>query len=233
MPKSALSSKLLTLPNWITFGRIVCVPFVVAALLMGKPENALIFFMVAAISDALDGFIARYTKTRSHLGAYLDPIADKLLFLGTFLTLGYLNIIPVWLIVLSIYRDLTIVLGIGILKYYKVSFEISPLLISKINTFVQSVVVIAFLVIQAFTLQCPLILMVAYALVYLNTLTLLISGVGYIRQGLQRLEGCGPFYLLAGIFICLFILMMNYMIADGVVLWQTFCRTLCPSSYRI
>ena len=233
MSKSTLSSKLLTLPNWITFGRIVCVPFVVATLLMDKPVYALVFFIVAAISDALDGFIARYTKTRSKLGAYLDPLADKLLFLGTFLTLGYLNIIPIWLIILSIYRDLTIVLGIGVLKYYKVSFEIKPLLISKINTFVQSIVVVAFLVMQAFNLQSPIILIGAYVLVYINTLTLLISGVGYIRQGLQRLEGYGLVYLFAGIFICLFILMMNYMIADGVVLWQTFHRTLCPSSYRI
>ncbi|MDP3641265.1 MAG: CDP-alcohol phosphatidyltransferase family protein, partial [Alphaproteobacteria bacterium] len=113
-------------------------------------------------------------------------MADKLLFLGTFLTLGYLNIIPLWLIALSIYRDLTIVLGIGVLKYYKISVEIKPLLISKINTVIQSVVVVVFLVIQAFTLQSPSILICAYVLVYMNTLTLLISGVGYIRQGLQR-----------------------------------------------
>jgi cardiolipin synthase (CMP-forming) len=233
MPNLALSSKLLTLPNWITFGRILCVPFVVYTLLTNQPVAALIFFVVAAISDALDGFIARYTKTRSKLGAYLDPLADKLLFLGTFLTLGYLNIIPLWLIILSIYRDLTIVLGVGLLKYYKVDIEIKPLLISKINTVVQSIVVVAFLVIKAFAIQHTILLIVAYSLVYTNVLTLLLSGVGYIRQGLQRLEGYGLVYLFAGIFICLFIVMLNYMIADGVILWQKFHHTLYPSLYRI
>lgn len=233
MPNVALSSKLLTLPNWITFGRIVCVPFVVYTLLTNQPLSALIFFIVAAISDALDGFIARYTKTRSKLGAYLDPLADKLLFLGTFLTLGYLNIIPVWLIILSIYRDLTIVLGVGLLKYYNVDIEIKPLLISKINTVIQSIVVVAFLVIKAFAIQYTGVLIAAYFLVYANVLTLLLSGVAYIRQGLQRLEGYGLVYLFAGIFICLFIAMLNYMIADGVVLWQKFHRMLCPSLYRI
>jgi cardiolipin synthase len=224
---------LLTLPNWITFGRILCVPCVVYALLTNQPVVALIFFVVAAISDVLDGFIARYTKTRSKLGAYLDPLADKLLFLGTFLTLGYLNIIPLWLIILSIYRDLTIVMGVGLLKYYKVDIEINPLPISKINTVVQSVVVVAFLVIKAFAIQHTIVLIVAYVLVYANILTLLLSGVAYIRQGLQRLEGYGLVYLFAGIFICLFIVMLNYMIADGVILWQKFHRTLCPSLYRI
>lgn len=233
MPNRALSSKLLTLPNWITFGRILCVPCVVYALLTNQPVVALIFFVVAAISDVLDGFIARYTKTRSKLGAYLDPLADKLLFLGTFLTLGYLNIIPLWLIILSIYRDLTIVMGVGLLKYYKVDIEINPLPISKINTVVQSVVVVAFLVIKAFAIQHTIVLIVAYVLVYANILTLLLSGVAYIRQGLQRLEGYGLVYLFAGIFICLFIVMLNYMIADGVILWQKFHRTLCPSLYRI
>lgn len=233
MQNQALSSKLLTLPNWITFGRILCVPFVVYTLLTNQPVSALIFFVVAAVSDALDGFIARYTKTRSKLGAYLDPLADKLLFLGTFLTLGYLNIIPLWLIVLSIYRDLTIVLGVGLLKYYKIDIEIKPLLISKINTVVQSIVVVAFLVIKAFAIEHIIVLVTAYAIVYANVLTLLLSGVGYIRQGLQRLEGYGLVYLFAGIFICLFIVMLNYMIADGVILWQKFHRTLCPSLYRI
>lgn len=233
MPNRALSSKLLTLPNWITFGRILCVPCVVYALLTNQPVVALIFFVVAAISDVLDGFIARYTKTRSKLGAYLDPLADKLLFLGTFLTLGYLNIIPLWLIILSVYRDLTIVMGVGLLKYYKVDIEINPLPISKINTVVQSVVVVAFLVIKAFAIQHTIVLIVAYVLVYANILTLLLSGVAYIRQGLQRLEGYGLVYLFAGIFICLFIVMLNYMIADGVILWQKFHRTLCPSLYRI
>ncbi len=228
-----LSSKLLTLPNWITFGRIACIPFVVYMLLTAQAFYALAFFGIAAISDALDGFIARYTKSRSKLGAYLDPLADKLLFLCTFLVLGYLKIIPLWLIVLSIYRDIVIVSGVALLRYYKVAVEIKPLWISKINTFIQSIVVVMFLVIQAFSFQQTIIFATAYVCAYINVVTLLLSGIGYIRQGLQRLEGYGFVYIGSGIFICLFILMMNYMIADGAVLLQLIYKLICPSSCRV
>lgn len=223
----------MTLPNWITFGRIVCIPFVVYSLLQNTPLYALIFFIAAAISDALDGFIARYMKIRSKLGAYLDPLADKLLFLCTFLTLGYLNIIPFWLIVLSIGRDVIIVFGIIMLKYYNVPFEIKPSLISKVNTFIQSIVVVVFLVIKAFNLTYPFLIGASYVLVYINVITVLISGVGYIRQGLHSLQGYGLGYLFLGIFICLFILMMNYMIADGMMMLQIFKAALYPSTYRV
>lgn len=233
MPKSKISSKLFTLPNWITLGRIFCIPCVVVSLLNQQPLYALIFFTIAAVSDALDGFIARYMKARSKLGAYLDPLADKLLFLCTFLTLGYLAIIPVWLIVLSIYRDLVIVAGVGTLKYYKKHVEIKPLLISKINTFIQSIVVVAFLVIRAFNVQNIIILIAAHIFVYLNVITLLTSGIAYIRQGLQNLQGYGFVYLFLGVFICLFIFMMNYMIADGIVLWELIHRLFSPLVYRI
>jgi len=233
MPKAKISSKLFTLPNWITFGRIVCVPFVVIALLNHQSLYALIFFTIAAVSDALDGFIARYMKSRSKIGAYLDPLADKLLFLCTFLTLGYLAIIPFWLIILSIYRDLVIVVGVGMLKYYKKHVEIKPVLISKINTFIQSIVVVAFLVIRAFNVQNVIILIIAHVFVYFNVITLLASGIAYIRQGLQNLQGYGVVYLFLAFFIGLFIFMMNYMIADGIVLWELIYRVFSPLVYRI
>lgn len=228
-----LSSKLLTLPNWITFGRIACIPFVVYMLLTDQAFYALMSFGIAACSDALDGFVARYTKTRSKLGAYLDPLADKLLFFCTFLALGYLKSIPFWLIVLSIYRDIVIVLNIAVLRYYKVVVEINPLWISKINTFIQSIVVVVFLVIKAFDLQHTFIYATAYLCAYINVATLLLSGKGYIRQGLQRAEGYWFVCICAGIFIFLFILLMNYMIADGVTLWQQIYKFIYSSSYRI
>jgi cardiolipin synthase len=205
----------------------------VYTLLAHRPFYALLFFTIAAISDALDGFIARYMRVRSKLGAYLDPLADKLLFLCTFLTLGYLNIIPFWLIVLSIYRDVIIIIGVGIVRYYKKQIEIKPLFISKVNTFIQSVVVVVFLIIKAFTLQNTPLLIIAYVLVYINVITLLFSGIGYIRQGLQYLQGYGLVYLFSAAFICLFILMMNYMMADGVILWGLISHTFSPLMYRI
>lgn len=233
MSQYIVSARLLTLPNIITFGRLLCIPVVAYTLLTYQSFYALFFFSVAAVSDALDGFVARYMKSRSTLGAYLDPIADKLLFLVTFLILGYLNIIPFWLILLSIYRDVIIVSGVGILKFYKVPVEIKPLFVSKLNTFIQSIVVVIFLFIDAFHLAYPVLLISAYVLVYINALTLLLSGVGYIRQGLQRLQGYGVIYWVLGVFIGLFIVMMNYMIADGVKVMKMLKQILYPAVYRI
>jgi cardiolipin synthase len=188
--------------------------------------------MIAAVSDAVDGFIARYMHARSKLGAYLDPLADKLLFFFTFLTLGYLNVIPFWLIVLSIGRDAMIVLGIALLRLYGITIEIKPLLISKMNTFIQSIVVVLFLVMEAFDLKYTPVLIVAYVLVYANVITLFISGIGYILEGKKSLNRREGVYLFAGMFIGLFILMMPPMVADGSWLWQLLKQPLYPAHYR-
>lgn len=214
------SHKLFTLPNWITIGRICCIPFVVYFLLTGNFERALLLFVIAAVSDALDGFLARYFESRSVIGAYLDPMADKLLFFATFVTLGSLEIIPFWLIVLSVLRDVMIISGVFALRYMQGEFEIKPLLISKINTAVQSVVVISFLTIEALKLQGSRLEMIAYALVYTNSITIFLSGVAYLGQGLVKLSGHVYVYACIIIFVCTFVFLFHYMVADGWRLWQ-------------
>lgn len=219
-----LSKKVLTLPNIITFGRILCVPIVVLFLFEESYAKALLFFSIAAVSDALDGFIARYMRSRSEWGAYLDPLADKLLFVSTFLVLGYFNIIPFWLIILSIYRDAIIVFGVIVLKLRKAAVEINPLFISKTNTLVQSLVVVMFLVIKAFNLTHPW-LGIAQAFVLLNVITLFLSGMGYVLQGSEKVEIYSIVYVSLGIFIILFVFLMQYMIED-VWLWLNQFLTL-------
>ena len=135
----------VTLPNWITIGRLFCIPFVLYYILQNYPQKALIFFLIAAISDALDGFLARYMKAGSTLGAYLDPLADKLLFFSTFVVLGYLGIIPSWLVSISVGRDILILGGFLLLRYDKVNIKINPTVISKLNTVVQSILILTFL----------------------------------------------------------------------------------------
>jgi cardiolipin synthase (CMP-forming) len=212
-----ISKKILTLPNIVTFGRILCVPLVVLFLWHKAYSKALVFFSIAALSDALDGFLARYMKARSEWGAYLDPLADKLLFVCTFLTLGYFNIIPFWLIILSIYRDVIIMLGVGFLSLRKVPVEIKPLFISKANTFVQSIVVVMFLIIKAFSLTHPW-LGIAQAFVIINVITLFFSGMGYVLKGLETIEIHSVAYAALTIFIILFVVLMQYMIED-VCVW--------------
>ena len=99
--------------------------------------QALVIFAVAGISDGLDGFVARCYDQRTELGAYLDPIADKLLLIAAFISLAVLKIAPAWVSVIVISRDVVIVLGIAILTIKNIKVEINPSGISKITTFAQ------------------------------------------------------------------------------------------------
>ncbi len=106
----------MNIPNLITLLRIILVPVVVILLIQGSFLKALMVFIVAGLSDALDGFLARVLNQQTALGAYLDPIADKALLASTFITLSVLHVIPGWLTVIVISRDLIILLGILILS---------------------------------------------------------------------------------------------------------------------
>ena len=106
----------MNIPNLITLLRIILVPVIVILLIQGSFFKALIVFIVAGLSDALDGFLARVLKQQTVLGAYLDPIADKALLVSSFVTLSVLHIIPSWLVVIVISRDFIILLGISVLS---------------------------------------------------------------------------------------------------------------------
>ena len=102
-------SRDVTIPNFITIFRFLLVPAVVYALLNGEMGWALAGFVVAGVSDGVDGFIARQFDQRSELGAYLDPMADKLLLVSVFVVLGYMGELPLWLVVAAVSRDALIV----------------------------------------------------------------------------------------------------------------------------
>lgn len=133
------------LPNLITFLRILLVVPLVQALLAGKYGVALALFFVAGVSDGLDGWLAKRFHWTSRLGALLDPVADKLLLVCTYLTLGVLGALPLWLVAVVLARDLIIV-G-GALAYYLLigRYQMEPLPASKVNTFLQIVLVVAVL----------------------------------------------------------------------------------------
>ncbi|MGD2138371.1 MAG: CDP-alcohol phosphatidyltransferase family protein, partial [Gammaproteobacteria bacterium] len=99
------------IPNIITLFRFLLVPPVVVLLLKQQFASALVVFGIAGFSDALDGFLAKHYDWTSRLGGLLDPLADKLLLLGCFITLGWLGLIPWWLIVLVVVRDIVILTG--------------------------------------------------------------------------------------------------------------------------
>ncbi len=126
-----------SLPNLITLGRIVAVPFIVSLLLDREYQFAFWIFVLAGVSDGIDGYLAKKWDARTRLGAYMDPIADKALLTALFVTLGYQGVFESWLVVLVVSRDLAIVGAILLSSAMGYELEIKPHVVSKINTFAQ------------------------------------------------------------------------------------------------
>ena len=125
------------LPNMLTVGRMIVVPPIVWLLLNGQYQWALALAIFAGVSDLLDGWLARRFDWQSSFGSFADPLADKLLMMATYLTLGWLGELPWWLILLVVFRDLVIVGGgmIYHIRFEKVVAE--PTQLSRFNTFCQ------------------------------------------------------------------------------------------------
>ena len=102
------------LPNLLTAARLLAAPYILYLLWTGEYRTALVWFSIASFTDVLDGFLARRLKVTSSIGALLDPVADKVLLSGSFLTLGLKGVIPFWLMVIVLGRDL-LILGFAII----------------------------------------------------------------------------------------------------------------------
>jgi cardiolipin synthase len=129
-----LSRLEFNLPNLITLARLLCVPLAIWLILEARYGVAFWVFVAAGISDALDGYIAKRFDQRTPLGALLDPIADKALLAGVYITLGLADQLPHWLVILVVLRDLLIVGGYLLIQGTAAP---QPLFISKVNTLVQ------------------------------------------------------------------------------------------------
>ncbi|SFM67693.1 CDP-alcohol phosphatidyltransferase family protein [Thermodesulforhabdus norvegica] len=129
----------MTVPNILTILRILLTPLLVWLLMGSRLEAALIVFFVAGITDGLDGFIARAFHQKSRLGAFLDPVADKLLLVSSFVLLARIHLIPTWLAIITVSRDVIILLGVFLFMLNNISFEIRPSILSKLTTLSQIV----------------------------------------------------------------------------------------------
>ena len=128
----------LNLPNFLTLLRIVAIPCFLILLEDYRYGEALAVFVAAGITDGLDGAIARLTHTKTTLGAYLDPAADKLLLLSAFIALGFMHAVPRWLAVVVISRDVIIVLGYFLLfMLTQRMMQVQPSIFGKASTFLQ------------------------------------------------------------------------------------------------
>src|SRR5690554_7100362 len=127
---------------------VLIVPFA-GALLEGNYRLALLIFVIAAISDGIDGFLARYFSWRTRIGAIADPLADKALLITTYLMLTITGVLPVWLFLLVLARDLAIVGGALAYHYGIGRFEMAPGVPGKINTLVQILVALSIIILLA------------------------------------------------------------------------------------
>jgi cardiolipin synthase (CMP-forming) len=127
----------LTIPNFITLGRVFLVPVIFWLLVSGRVQAAFWVFVVAGISDGVDGYLAKRFDWASELGAYLDPLADKLLVVSIFIAMGVRAELPSWLVIAVVSRDVLIVIAIILAWLFSVPVRIKPFAISKANTLAQ------------------------------------------------------------------------------------------------
>ncbi|WP_018953664.1 CDP-alcohol phosphatidyltransferase family protein [Thioalkalivibrio sulfidiphilus] len=165
------------LPNAITVLRLLLTLPIVLALLNGHYGWVLALLLLAGISDGLDGWLVRRNGWHTRLGGYLDPLADKVLMMGTYFTVAWVGLIPWWLMVLVVARDVVIILGALAYRAVTRSLEMQPLLISKLNTFFQIVLVLSVLV-NAGVISLPQLYL--DALVGIVLVTTVSSGVAYV-----------------------------------------------------
>lgn len=127
----------MSLPNIITLIRILLVPVVIWAIASGRAELAFWLFVVAGISDALDGLIAKKFDMQTELGAYLDPLADKALLVSIYVMLAATSLVPSWIAIAVVTRDVLIVGAVLLSQVLDRPVTIAPLLVSKANTLAQ------------------------------------------------------------------------------------------------
>ena len=166
-----------SIPNLITLVRLTLVPLMGYFVLGGEHSLALIVFFAAAVTDLLDGFIARHFKLASALGAALDPIADKLnMFVATVL-LAWEGLLPMWLAIAIVVRDVVIVAGALAYRLRFGHVEIAPTFLSKVNTFIEFTVLLVVLASAARWIEIHRWLPAAFVLVFA---TVIASGVQYV-----------------------------------------------------
>jgi cardiolipin synthase (CMP-forming) len=127
----------LSIPNIITLGRIILVPVIIWAIASNQMEIAFAIFVIAGVSDAVDGFLAKRFNMASELGALLDPLADKALLVSIYVALGIWGAVPRWIVILVVSRDFMIVAAVIVSWLFDKPVEMRPLMVSKLNTAAQ------------------------------------------------------------------------------------------------
>ena len=171
------------LANWLTVLRILLIPVFVSLLVYRQRGPALVVFLAAALTDLLDGYVARQRGSQSRLGAFLDPLADKLLLVSSFVTLTWLRVLPFWIAAVVISRDLILMMGALAIHMAGGRITPRPTAVGKLATFFQVLTVLLGLMAPFYRWPAGL-----KGVMWLAATFTVISGLQYIVQGMRFLN---------------------------------------------
>ena len=174
----------MNLPNSLIILRILLIPVFIGFLLYERYEYSLAVLLLAGLTDGLDGTIARVANQRTRLGAYLDPVADKLLLTSGFVTLSVLHLVPSWIAIVVVSRDMMLMTGTLLARLTESQLDISPTLLGKGTTLVQLSYLILVVVLTSRQMDLSLI----QPLLYLMVCVTVMSGFHYLYRGFTRLS---------------------------------------------
>jgi cardiolipin synthase len=176
------------LPNFITLGRVMSVPVIFWLLVNDYARAAFFVFLMAGLSDAIDGYLAKRFKWTSELGAYLDPLADKILVVSIYIALAVAGQLPLWLVIAVVSRDILILLAVLLSWLVDRPFRIKPLTISKLNTAAQLILATTVLGDNAFGL---VLATVREVLVWVTGISTVLSLLAYLQLWIRHMTGYG------------------------------------------
>jgi len=176
--------QLIYLPNVITVFRLFLVPVIIWMIVADQLLAAFVVFLVAGLTDALDGFMARRFGWQTELGAYLDPVADKALLTSVYAVLGFFGHLPAWLVILVISRDLLIIGAVMLSWLMGRTVAVHPLRVSKINTSAQIALAVLVLAEGGLALGWTSVIDV---LIWVAGFTTALSGAIYLVDWMRRM----------------------------------------------
>lgn len=176
----------MNLPNLISLGRVILVPVIFWLVLTHETQLAFYLFVVAGISDGVDGYLAKRYGWTTELGAYLDPLADKLLIVSIFVALGVKSALPSWLVIAVVSRDILIVAGVVLAWVLDRPLRIKPAMVSKANTVSQILLAATVLADDGFGLGLE---QTRITLVWITGALTLISLATYLRTWFRHMSG--------------------------------------------
>jgi cardiolipin synthase len=176
------------IPNFITLARVMSVPVIFWLLVNGHAKGAFVVFLLAGVSDGIDGFLAKRYGWTSELGAYLDPLADKILVVSIYIALAVSREIPLWLVVAVVSRDILILLAVLLAWLMDRPLHIKPSAVSKLNTASQLLLATTVLADNAFGLGLETVRQV---LIWTTGLLTFLSLGAYVRTWIHHMTGYG------------------------------------------